>query len=300
MQNPFVQRRPWAAAIISIVFGPFVGMLYLNRGQLSLGYFAAEFVATASALAYQPFDGHGHPSTAIFWLFVAPVRIVGAIHSVLIARRWQTDQIRHWYARWYAIVAILLAFPATALLIRTFLYQPFNAPSSSMSPTINVGDYFVVSKFAYDFQSPQRGDVVVFRVKNMDNADFVKRIIGLPGDRVWMKRGLLYINGHAARVRRISDFAESCIVKSCDIPQYVETLPGGRTERILDLVPDGPMDDTLVFSVPADSYFVLGDNRDNSMDSRSDQVRFVPRGSILGRAVRKFAAGGHLTWKPIR
>jgi signal peptidase I len=218
---------------------------------------------------------------------------------VLIARRRQVDGNRRWYGRWYSIVAILLAFPAIALLIRTFLYQPFNAPSSSMSPTINVGDYFFVSKFAYRLDQPQRGDVIAFRATNLGNAPYVKRIVGIPGDRVWMESGRLYINGSPAQIRRIPDFAERCSNAVCNVPQYLEMLPGGRTERILDLVPDSPIDNTPVFAIPADSYFVLGDNRDNSMDSRTD-IGFVRRDSIVGRVIRKFAAGGHWTWEPVR
>jgi signal peptidase I len=226
--------------------------------------------------------------------------LIGAIHVAALARRWSASEPRHWYSRWYWLTGILLLFPLTALFIRAFLFQLFDIPSTSMNPSLNQGDYFFVSKFRYGWSDPQRGDIIVFRVPQLDAAPYVKRIVGLPGDKVQMKGGVLYINGAPVKLRRVGSALGDCVgLGRCPVPQFAETLPGGHTELILDSDPNGPLDNTQVFTVPANSYFVLGDNRDNSRDSRED-MGFVSRDSIIGRASYKFAADGHWTWNPVQ
>jgi signal peptidase I len=195
-----------------------------------------------------------------------------------------------------------------ALAIRTFAFQPFDAPSASMAPTLQRGDYFFVSKFAYGYgrysfpfapawfaarifaAQPKRGDVVVF-VHPKDGTDWVKRIVGLPGDTVQMKDGRLLINGEMVERHRIEPgfktqgpFGDAVVA-----PTYDETLLGGGTHRIIEIEDGhGFLDNTDVFLTPPNAYFVLGDNRDNSMDSRvgidKGGVGFVPFENIVGRA----------------
>jgi signal peptidase I len=169
-----------------------------------------------------------------------------------------------------------------------------------MAPALNSGDYFLVTKFAYDGQEPRRGDVVVFHAVRHGNVSYIKRIIGLPGERIQLKAGIVYIDGIAVPRRRVGNASGPCDVSApCHEVVYEEALPGGRSDRVLDLSPI-EADNTQVFAVPPNAYFVLGDNRDNSLDSRFDEISFVSRGDIIGRADYMYISDGHWTWQPVR
>ena len=191
-----------------------------------------------------------------------------------------------------------------ALVIRTVAFEPFNIPSGSMIPTLLVGDYLFVSKYSYGYSrhslplslplipgrlfmsEPERGDVAVFKLPTDNKTDYIKRIVGLPGDRIQMKRGRLHVNGRMVARKRIEDFVftdDNGRIQR--IAQFVETLPGGREHRILELTDRGQLDDTRVFVVPRGHFFAMGDNRDNSLDSRVlGGVGFVPAENLVGRA----------------
>lgn len=193
-----------------------------------------------------------------------------------------------------------------ALMVRTFAYEPFNIPSGSMIPTLLVGDYLFVSKFSYGYSKhslpfslpifpgrvfesePDRGDVVVFKLPADTSQDYIKRVIGLPGDTVQVTDGRLYINNKQIERERIEDYIlTDGSGRSAAVPQYIETLPNGKVHRILELFGDqGPSDNTEAFTVPEGHYFMMGDNRDNSADSRAfpARFRFVPVENLVGRA----------------
>ena len=191
-----------------------------------------------------------------------------------------------------------------AVFIRTFFYEPFNIPSPSMVPTLLVGDYLFVSKFSYGysryslpwgvplisgrlfFHEPKRGDVAVFKLPRDPSVDYIKRIIGLPGDRIQVKHSLLYINDVPVKRERSED---------CDVPvgegrqvfqRYWETLPNGVKHCIVQLGEDMALDNTDVFVIRPGPYFMMGDNRDNSADSRdpTSGVGQVPAENLVGRA----------------
>jgi signal peptidase I len=215
------------------------------------------------------------------------------------------------------IQALLIAFA-----VRMFLYQPFNIPSASMYPTLKVGDYLFVSKLSYGYSKysfnfglnlfgtelfkfgpipvegrfvlpaePKRGDVAVFKLPRDNETDYIKRVIGLPGDRVQVREGVVYINDQQVPRQRIADFVDqSGEGGGKPIAQYVETLPNGVSYNVLDRDANGAADNTEVYTVPANHYFMMGDNRDNSLDSRYAPtsslggVGYVPYENFVGRA----------------
>ncbi len=197
------------------------------------------------------------------------------------------------------VIAVLIAFT-----IRTFAFEPFNIPSGSMKPTLLVGDYLFVSKFSYGFSRysfpfspplfegrilgnlPERGDVAVFRKPREEGTDYIKRIVGLPGDRIQVIRGILHINGKPVKRERVGertfDQQRSWPKK---VVEYIETLPNGRKHLIWELSDQHPYDDTPEFLVPPDHFFAMGDNRDSSQDSRvMRDVGYVPYQNLIGRA----------------
>lgn len=210
------------------------------------------------------------------------------------------------------VYAILIAVG-----FRTVAYEPFNIPSGSMFPTLLVGDYLFVSKPSYGFSrhslpfspplfegrvlftAPERGDVAVFKKPTDEATDYIKRVIGLPGDRVQMKLGRLYINGEMVERRRVEDYVMTDPYgRMASIPQFIETLPNGVEHRILEAMGNrAQLDNTEEFQIPEDFYFMMGDNRDNSLDSRDSSVGMVPVDNFVGRAeILFFSTDGSTRW----
>ncbi len=199
-------------------------------------------------------------------------------------------------------VSVIVQALILALVIRTFLFQPFSIPSGSMRPTLLEGDYLFVTKWAYGYSryslpfgpdifsgriwgtEPKRGDVVVFKFPPNPSIDYIKRVVGLPGDHIQMRDGQLFINGVGVPREKVGQIDNPDITEvDRPVDVYRETLPNGVSYDTLDLTPNGIGDNTREFVVPADHYFMMGDNRDNSSDSRFS-VGYVPFENLVGRA----------------
>ena len=245
---------------------------------------------------------------------------------------------------WETVKTIFWAL-VIAGIFRTLFFQPFWIPSGSMKDTLLIGDFLFVNKMAYGYSQhscpfslcpisgrilgsdPERGDVVVFRHPTR-NVDFIKRVIGLPGDTVQVTDGKLILNGEPVPTERIEDFVEikaqqgpQGLIPRCvndPVPEggecikqhFTETLPGGKSHDVLNIVDGWVADDTPTFTVPEGQYFFMGDNRDNSEDSRFSPVTgglgFVPAEYLIGRADRiMFSSAGRSllyfwTWRADR
>ncbi len=209
------------------------------------------------------------------------------------------------------VIRSFLFMVLLALVFRSIAYEPFHIPSGSMLSTLYKGDYIFVSKFSYGYSrfsfpfapklfdgrilssEPKRGDVVVFRNPANTHVDYIKRLIGLPGDTVQMRHGRLYINNEMVEQTRDGDASVPDDTTGVwhNQPRYNELLPGGVKHIVLDDYPAGPADNTIVYKVPAGNYFMMGDNRDHSEDSRfsaetgnPEGPGYVPFENFVGRA----------------
>jgi len=207
----------------------------------------------------------------------------------------------------FEFIKTIVIAGASALGFRSLLFEPFNIPSGSMIPTLLVGDYLFVSKYSYGYSrysfpfgmapfdgrvfetSPERGEVAVFRQPQNESVAFIKRIVGLPGDRIQVTDGSLRINDVAINRVRKGFATASDGYNVIRFAVYQETLPNGKSYLIQERSDDDDLlDNTNVFLVPEGHYFMMGDNRDNSRDSRTTSVGMVPAENLIGRAERLF------------
>jgi len=190
-----------------------------------------------------------------------------------------------------------------ALLIRSFIFEPFNIPSGSMKPNLLVGDFIFVSKYSYGFSkhslpfsipiipgkifsnTPDRGDVVVFKTPENNRTDYIKRVIGLPGDKIEIKNGIIFINGSEILRKKLNDFIDTDNKTSNKRVRMYNEYFFNKEINILDITDNGIADNTQLFNVPENHFFVMGDNRDNSQDSRFiSTVGFIPYENLVGKA----------------
>lgn len=235
------------------------------------------------------------------WGVFLRIRTVGAVQRFGILRATAS------------VAASILAILAVAAAIRIFLFQPFSVPSSSMEPTLRIGDNFFADKRSYGLSrysfpfdagfngrlgaaAPQRGDIVVFKLPTDRKVDYVKRVIGLPGDEILVQHGVVQINGTPVPKRPMGDVTvDTGDGRAYTIPSFEETLPEGRKIVVVEMEPDGAYDNVGPFKVASGHYFVMGDNRDNSMDSRSaEQVGMIPAENIFARASIIYFSNGEL------
>ena len=293
-------RSRWSTALVSLFGGPFGGFLWIGAGRAATAWLVVVSLA-ALAICYAGFPVL--PGANLAWLADLSglgLAVLSAAIVVPFARRFKPDK---WYAHgfWVLILVALTSYGA-ALAIRTFLFQPFSMPSASMEPTLQLGDYFFASKYAYGYgrysapfgslpvegrvlgSLPRRGDVVVFRPRSDPETDYVKRIVGMPGDRIQMIDGRLNINRVPVELEDLGEYATDDI-RSARLQR--ETLPEGVSYLVIDYTEPSIGDDTPEIVVPAGEYFMLGDNRDNSADSRFT-MGTVPYANLVGKAVRLF------------
>ena len=208
---------------------------------------------------------------------------------------------------WVEIIKTIVYALLIALVLRVLLFQPFTIPSASMEPNLFEGDYIIVSKYNYGYSrhsfpislpesvlggrilahQPTRGDIVVFKLPRDNKTDYIKRLIGLPGDRIQVKQGLVYINDKPVVRKRMPDGTEDMGYGVRPVERFQETLPNGVTYMTNSYGDNQDVDNTDVYVVPEGHYFMMGDNRDNSLDSRFPEevgVGFVPFENLEGPA----------------
>ena len=216
-------------------------------------------------------------------------------------------------SEWKAIVILILLIPvlwSPPYLFRTFVYQPFNIPSGSMIPTLVVGDYVLAAKYAYGYSrfsfpyapsfisgrfraaDPAYGDIVVFALPKDTSTVYVKRVVGLPGDRIQMRDGQLFLNDKPVARVALKEISAGSVCGGevgAKVKRWRETMPNGVSYITYDCVDNGYVDNTQVYTVPSGHFFAMGDNRDNSTDSRfMSQMGYIPLDNLVGKVTRIF------------
>ena len=286
------RRRPWLAALMSLLWLG-VGQLYNGEARKALAFFLGWAAVVGTVVVFTMAATPGPTTIVILYLLAALVvglPLYAAVDAFRRARRLHAVVLRRYQRAWlYALSAVAVLLFSNA--VRLSPWRPFSVPSASMVPTVEPGEYIMTKRYARG-EAPERGDLVIFRIPRDSSIRYFKRIIGLPGDRVQLRGGVVYINGAPLARERVAGEFRSEMAGNPAI-QYVETTPDGRRYRIAKMGDDGRRNDTNEIVVPADRYFVLGDNRDNSFDSRDHEFGSISRGDIIDRAYVIYWSANH-------
>ena len=266
--------KGWIAILIGIFLQPFT-FLYVNKVRLFWIYFLITVVLGIADFYFNSF-------------ITISLSVICPLHAYLSIKRYDESLKRNWYSRWWGIPSIYLAMLAPIFIIRSFFYEPYSIPASSMSPSVNLGDLIIIKKWGYrsygtygvsildtevqEKELIKRGNIYTFYPPNNDKA-FIKRLIGLPGDDIEIKQGVISINEKIIQSKIISQLPDEDI--------YEETL--GDTTYNIKITPQHRLLIDVELKVPEDEYFFLGDNRDRSSDSRMWGT--VPSSDFIGELV---------------
>lgn len=290
-QNNWKPKR-WLATALSFFLG-FSGLLYIGKGKLFLIYSLASLLILIAG--FFTLNLATADLLNVLSMVSSAISIVCAIQTYRLCTNFQANKLRPWYSHWWGILGIYLMVVTPVFIFRSFFFEPFKIPAGSMAPTHVSGDYIIISKFGYGNYSAyginllqttptkkiQRGDVIVFSYPPQPKIDYVKRVIGLPGDLVSYKSKILSINNKAISLKAVGEYQQinqyAGVIK---LKEYEESVDG-ISWHIIHL-PETPTND-FETTVPPDSYFVMGDNRDNSSDSRVWGT--VPAANIKGKVI---------------
>ncbi len=273
-RGPVRPRRGWVAGLLAAI-NSLLGMIYVGRPLRGLFYLVVVDVCPFG-IAFLLARSGGWPM-GLSVGFVYLLRIIPVIDAYRLAQQAnEAGFVERWFTTWKGIAAVAAVFVVAVLSFRAFVFEPFQNPSSSMLPTVHAGDQFFVSKRAYARTPPQRGDVIVFREPKTGVA-YVKRVVGLPGEAVVYDAAneRVAINGAPADIEPLGVYADD---PKFDVVR--ETLDDRSHSLVLIRDARGAGG---TYRVPAGYYFVLGDNRDNSLDSRFPNFGFVPSTSVVGK-----------------
>ena len=302
------QWRPkgWLAIIFGLILQPFA-FLYVNKQKLFWGYIilAIGLMLIDIKVHANPPDNAWYKDVYLLWLLI----IAYPTHAFIIAKNYDVNQARSWYASWWATSSCFLLVFSSVIVLRAFYFEPFSIPAGSMSPTLNPGDQLIVTKNGFGnyrylgiqllktepTEKPNRGDIIVFQYPQDPQIDYVKRVIALPGDKIIYRNKTIFIKEACSKPEgecpsyvaieksetesaqnNVSLYEESLGEQVYSI--LIDPKAGDRTNYYYSQVGTG-RDEWLV---PDGHYFVLGDNRDNSLDSRF--WGFVPEGNIIGKS----------------
>jgi signal peptidase I len=282
------QPKRWLAALLSFLMAP-LGLLYVQRPRWAIGYFLAAVAIQMTGTLSLSFGVSPEGALRALGVLYWALNITAAIHAFRVATHSAPTSTRVWYSRWYGLLALPVAWYSGVLMFRAFLYEPFRFPSDSMYPNLRAGSLVMVSKHGYgNYQTLgltlwrtaptatiERGQLILFVLPNDESTIYLKRVIGLPGDRVECRDRRLTINDVAVPTTPAG---------SDDQFEYVDEIFDGKSVRIAHLLnrPGKGCDEV----VPPGHYFVLGDNRSNSRDSR--YIGMVPQTNLVGGAVATF------------
>jgi signal peptidase I len=304
-----MKNRPnkWVAAVLCLLSPP-IGLLYVAEFIWAVVYLFATLCLVVLALVFL------HQAPVVATVLGLGINVVSAVHSFRLASAYPDEKSRPIYSRWYGLLGIYLGLFAVIFSFRSFLFEPFRFPSGSMIPTVEPGAHLIVKKWGYGhygsfgitpFQREitsdlQRGDLIVFDFPEERSTQYMKRLIALPGDKIAYLDKKLSINGTEIPRRKVDDYVNYgngvlpmvklsrfeeildagvyTVVINDEVPQRVLGSPSFRLQENCIFEPHG-----MTCEVPAGHYFMLGDNRDNSRDSR--YWGFVPADHVVGKVV---------------